>query len=277
MTSMSERDHEPAPARGSVHLVVDGPVAHLTLSNPVRRNAVSWAMLTELAGAVAQLNEDRSVSVVVLAGEGTDFCVGADLAASPAQRTLRRDSVAGDTDRLNGVTATVTAFHRLPQVTIAAIDGGCAGAGLALALAADLRIASDCAVFNTAFVSAGLSGDFGCAWHLVQAVGPARARRLLLDPGKVDAVTALDLDLVARVVPAADLSAEATSWAVRLASYAPLALRGAKQNLLAASELDLDRYAPGEVDRMVATFHTADAKEAAEAFLEHRDPVFIGS
>lgn len=261
---------------GTVHLEVGGAVARVALSNPGRRNAVSWPMLTALGEAVADLRDRDDVALVVLAGEGTDFCVGADLAAAPEQRTLRRDSVAGDTERLTAVTATVTAFHRLRQVTIAAIDGGCAGAGLSLALAADLRIASDRAVFNTAFVSAGLSGDFGSAWHLTRAVGPAHARRLLLDPGKVDAATARDLGLVARVVPADELAAETTTWAHRLASYAPLALRGAKQNLLDATDLGLDAYADREVARMVTTFHTTDAREAAAAFLERRTPVFTG-
>lgn len=265
-----------ASAGGSVRLSIEGPLARVTLSNPGRRNAVSWSMLTSLADVVTQLREMSSLSVVVVSGEEADFCVGADLAAPPAQRTLRRDSVTGDTERLTAVTATVTAFHRLPQVSIAAIDGGCAGAGLALALAADLRIASDRAVLNTAFVGAGLSGDFGGAWHLVRTVGAPRARRLLLDPGKVDAQTARQLDLVDRVVPAESLATDAEAWARRIAAYAPLALRGAKQNLLAAGELDLDRYVPGEVDRMVATFHTHDAHEAAAAFLERRDPIFKG-
>lgn len=255
---------------------IDGSVAHVVLSNPGRRNAVSWPMLTDLAGLVAALRDEAAVSAVVLSGDGRDFCVGADLAAPPEARTLRRDSVASDTERLRSVTDTVTAFHRLPQVTIAAIDGGCAGAGLALALAADLRIASDRAMFNTAFVSAGLSGDFGSGWHLVQTVGPARARQLLLAPGRVDASAALDLGLVTRVVPADELSAEAEAWARLLAGQAPLALRGAKANLLAAASQDLDAYVPGEVDRMVATFHTADAQEAAAAFLARRTPAFTG-
>lgn len=255
---------------------IDGSVAHVVLSNPGRRNAVSWPMMSDLTGVVTQLREDASVSVVLISGEGTDFCVGADLAAPPEARTLRRDSVAGDTERLRSVTDTVTAFHRLPQVTVAAVAGGCAGAGLALALAADLRVASDRAVFNTAFVSAGLSGDFGSAWHLVQTVGPARARQLLLAPGRVDASAALDLGLVTRVVPADELTVEAKAWAGRLAAQAPLALRGAKANLLAAASQDLDEYVPGEVDRMVATFHTADAQEAAAAFLARRAPAFTG-
>lgn len=261
---------------GTVRLHVDGTVAQVVLSNPGRRNAASWPMMTALGELVGELRQRADIAVVVLSGEGTDFCVGADLAAEPEQRTLRRETVAEDTERLRIVTAAVTGFHRLPQVTIAAIDGGCAGAGLSLALAADLRIVSERALLNTAFVAAGLSGDGGSAWHLTQVVGPARARRLLLDPAKVDAATALDLGLATRVVPAATLAAEAAGWARRIAGHAPLALRAAKQNLLAATASDLDDYLPGEIDRMVATFHTADAREAAAAFLAHRAPVFTG-
>jgi 2-(1,2-epoxy-1,2-dihydrophenyl)acetyl-CoA isomerase len=263
------------PMTGTVRLDVDGAVARVVLSNPGRRNAASWPMMTALGELVGDLRERADVAVVVVTGEGADFCVGADLAAVPEQRTLRRETVAEDTERLRTITAVVTGFHRLPQVTIAAIDGGCAGAGLSLALAADLRIVSERAVLNTAFVAAGVSGDCGSAWHLTQVVGPARARRLLLDPAKVDAATALDLGLATRVVPAPALAEEAGAWARRIAAQAPLALRAAKQNLLAAAH-DLDDYLPGEIDRMVATFHTADAREAAAAFLAHRAPVFTG-
>lgn len=261
---------------GTAQLHVDGAVAHLVLSNPGRRNAVSWPMLTALGEVVAELTGRADVAVVVLTGAGPDFCVGADLAAPPEQRTLRRDTAAADTERLAAVTGTAAALHRLPQVTIAAIDGGCAGAGLSLALAADLRIAAERAVLSTAFLGAGVSGDLGSAWFLTRAVGPARARQLLLDPGRTDATAALALGLVHRVVPADALADEAAAWARRIAAQAPLALRAAKQNLLAADLLDLDAYLPGEVDRMVATFHTDDAREAAAAFLERRTPVFTG-
>ena len=260
----------------TVRIEVDGAIAQVVLSNPERRNAVSWPMLTALGEAVTDLRDRTDVAVVILTGEGVDFCVGADLAAAPEHRTLRRESAADDSERLRTVTGAAASFHRLPQVTIAAIDGGCAGAGLSLALAADLRIASDRAILNTAFVSAGVSGDLGSAWFLTRVVGSARARRLLLDPGKVDARTARELELVTRVVRADVLADETIAWAHRISAQAPLALRGAKQNLLAAGEQTLDDYLPGEVDRMVTTFHTEDAREAVAAFLTRRAPVFTG-
>jgi 2-(1,2-epoxy-1,2-dihydrophenyl)acetyl-CoA isomerase len=260
---------------GTVRLHVDGAIARIVVSNPGRRNAASWPMQAALGEVVTELRDRDDVAVVVLTGAGADFCVGADLAAPPDQRTLRRDSIADDTERLRAVSA-AAALHRLPQVTIAAIDGGCAGAGLSLALATDLRIATDRAVFNTAFVGVGVSGDFGSAWHLTRTVGPATARRLLLDPSKIDAAAALDLGLVTRVV-AADALADATDeWARRIAAQAPLALRAAKQNLLSAEVDTFDDYLPAEIGRMVATFHTADAEEAAAAFLARRTPHFTG-
>lgn len=262
------------PAQVSCSIVHE--VATVTLDNPGRRNAVSVRLLHDLDGVLGQLEAHRDVRVVVLTGAGSSFCVGADLAAPPELRTLRGDSIEEDTARLRVASQVAQRLHLMPQPTVAAVNGACAGAGLSLALATDIRIASDTAVFNTAFLSAGLPGDLGGIWFLTQLLGAARARELFLMPGKFDAHLAAELGLVTEVATAAEFGELTDRIAARLAAAAPLTAQAMKQNLLAAPTLSLADYLGGEVDRMVRCFHTADAREAASAFLERREPAFKG-
>lgn len=248
-----------------------GGIATVTLSRPERRNAVSWELVHDLDRALSAAAGDDEARCVVLTGEGSDFCVGADLAASPQTRTLRGDTPAHDVRRLRQATDVLRRFHQFEKPTVAAVNGACAGAGLSLALAADFRIADQRAVFTTAFVRAGLSGDFGSAWLLSRAVGPAVAKSLLLLPEKIDAAEAARIGLVHSSVD--DLAVEVERIASRLAETAPIAVRNAKANLNAAHGT-LEEYLPGEVSRMVESFHTRDATEAAKAFLDKRPPTF---
>lgn len=267
------RQHSPEdPMPAQVVASTDGGVAVVTLRNTERRNAVSVRLLHDLEATLTALEQDREIRVIVLTGSGDAFCVGADLAAAPELRSLRGDSAEADTARLHAANSVVSHLYRMPQVTVAAINGACAGAGLSLALAADLRVASASAVFNTAFLSAGLPGDFGGIWFLTRMLGSARARELFLLPGKFGAAEAARIGLVTRV---GDFD-EAAALARRLAAAAPLAVRAMKQNLHAAAVSPLPDYLQAEADRMVRCFHTEDASEAAAAFLERREPVFVG-
>ncbi|RFC70793.1 enoyl-CoA hydratase-related protein [Streptomyces sp. AcE210] len=255
---------------------IDGHIATITLRNTERRNALSVQLLHDLSDVLSGLEASPEVRVVVLTGSGRAFCVGADLAAPPEARSLRGDSVAGDTSRLRRACRVVQQFHQMPQVTVAVVNGACAGAGLSLALAADLRVAAESAVFNTAFLSAGLSGDLGGIWFLTRLVGAARARELFLLPGKFDAHRAAELGLVTAVGPDAALDKLTEQLTARLVTSAPVAVRAMKRNLLDATTMPLADYLGPEVDRMVGSFHTEDAREAAAAFLQRREPVFAG-
>lgn len=186
-----------ATGSGTVLFELAGGVGTVTLNRPERRNAISWQLVEDLLAAVERARSERGLRVLVLTGAGADFCVGADLARAASDnahdqdtRTLRGRSVADDLDRLGRASTIVETLVNFPVPTIAAINGACAGAGLALALAADFRLAAQGAAFNTAFVSAGVSGDLGSAWLLARAVGDARARALLLDPAKFTAAEA---------------------------------------------------------------------------------------
>lgn len=255
---------------------ITGATATITLVNPERRNALSISMYEELGAILDELEASQTVHAVVLTGSGLSFCVGADLAAAPEKRLLRGISVSEDAARLRWASRIVEQFFRLPQPTVAAIGGACAGAGLSLAAAADFRIASEKAVFNTAFLSAGLSGDLAGIWYLTRTLGGARARELFLTPHKFDAARAQELGLVSQVVPSASLAEATAELSGALAASAPIALRAMKQNLQLAQSSSLSDYITTEVDRMVHSFHTEDAAEAAAAFLAKRPPMFSG-
>ncbi|WP_370178848.1 enoyl-CoA hydratase-related protein [Rhodococcus wratislaviensis] len=259
-----------------VNCSISDGVATVTLTNPARRNALSYQMFEELGDTFRSLEGAAEVRVIVLTGAGSAFCVGADLAADPQKRSLRGDSIESDTARLRLASQVAQQLYLMPQPTIAAINGACAGAGLSLAAAADFRIAADRAVFNTAFLTAGLSGDLAGIWFLTRALGGARARELFLAPDKFGADRAAELGLVSEIVPADGLDKAAHALADRLTRCAPIAVRAMKQNLINAQTAPLADYLVTEVDRMVRCFHTDDAKEAAAAFLQKRRPAFTG-
>lgn len=261
---------------GQVRFSVEGSVATVVLDNPGRRNAVSAAVFEDLGAILRDLAGDHTLRAVILTGAGSDFSVGADLAADPQLRVLRRQTMPEDVARLRTVSRMLEELHSMPQVTIAAIDGACAGAGFSLAMATDFRVAAESAVFNTAFVNAGLSGDLGGIWLVTRMLGGARARELFLHPRKVAAERALVLGLVTSVVPADQLAEATTRLAHQLAALPPLALRATKQNILQATTAPLGEYLHAEVDRIVQCAHSEDAKEAANAFLEKRPAVYTG-
>lgn len=258
---------------------VAGAVATVTLNRPDQMNTMSEGLLAAVLEGLEAAAADAAVRVVVLTGSGRAFCAGGDLSRFAAG-TGR--AVAGSQDHdervagLRQVTRTSELLHHMPKVTIAAINGACAGAGLAWACAADLRYCADTARFNTAFVNAGLSGDFGGTWTLPRIVGPAKARELYLLAEKFGADEAERIGLVTRRLPGADLMAEVQRVAQRLASLAPLALREVKANLNDAESLSLGALLDRESDRMIRLGGTADAREAAAAFLEKRQPHFEG-
>src|SRR5690606_16908392 len=260
---------------GTVCLDVADGVGTITLNRPQRRNAMSWHLLQDLRTALDLAEADDAVRVVVLTGAGSDFCVGADLArvgsSDPRDhdsRTLRGRSLQDDRDRLTQASAIAERLVTFPLVTVAAINGACAGAGLSLALATDIRVAADRAVFNTAFVSAGVSGDLGSAWLLTRAVGNARASSLILDPVKLDAGRALELGLVTEVT--ADLAGRIGVLTAKLAKQPLLAMQHAKRNLADAVVSSLPDYLRREVPRMVETARSGDARAAAQAFVNRR-------
>jgi 2-(1,2-epoxy-1,2-dihydrophenyl)acetyl-CoA isomerase len=216
------------------------------------------------------------VRVVILTGAGRGFCAGGDLSAGEGGGVLSGKAIERDVGRLRQYMQSSRLLHEMPKPTIAAINGPCAGAGLSWACAVDLRYAAASAKFSTAFLTAGLSGDFGGTWTLPRIVGPAKARELYLLAERFDAREAERIGLVSRVVADDELMPYVRSVAERLRAAAPLALRAIKENLNDALEVGFAEMLDREPGRHVRCAHTRDATEAARAFVEKRPPKFEG-
>jgi 2-(1,2-epoxy-1,2-dihydrophenyl)acetyl-CoA isomerase len=225
-------------------------------------------MLPEINAILRKAADDPAVRVLILRGAGSDFCPGADLGVTAAG------------ERSQPLTAedfvVPVLLHEMPAVTIAAIQGGCAGAGLGWALGCDLRFASRSARFNTAFLDVGVAGDMGGPWSLPRIVGPARARELYFMPGKFDAEEAARIGLVSRVYADDALHAEVAAIAARLADAAPIALRTMKANFLDAEKMSFRDFIAIESRRHLDIFKTEDTREAFRAKVEKRKPRFVG-
>jgi len=253
---------------------VTGRVATLTLSRPDRLNALSSAMIDALLEALPRLAADPQIAVVVLTGAGRGFCAGGDVKsmAEGSSQLGVKDAV----QRLRGRMEVSRLLHEIQKPTIAMVNGPAAGAGLAMALACDLRIAAHSARFITAFVNVGFSGDFGGSYFLSKLVGTGKARELYYTGEPLDAAEALALGMVNRVVPDAELADATMTLATRLARGPSIALGLMKQNFNAAETGTLSELLDLEASHQIRTGRTEDHLEAARAFVEKRPPIFSG-
>ena len=255
--------------------VKDG-VAVLTLNRPDRLNAMSRPMLDALLEALPRLAEDPDVGVVVLAGAGRGFCAGGDVKAMAEGNELGGQTMEDRAQALRSRMETSRWLHEMPKPTIAMMRGPAAGAGLSLAMACDMRIASDTVKLGTAFARVGYSGDFGGSYYLTQLVGTAKARELYFTADLLDAQQALGLGLVNQVVPDARLEEETMALATRLARGPRVAYRYMKRNMNAAESASLKEMLDLEAWHHTRTGMTEDHREAARAFVEKREPQFKG-
>lgn len=261
---------------GSVRYDVDGHVATVTLDSHVRLNALSHGRTDDILAHLETAAADDDVWVVVVTGVGKGFCAGGDINA--IRDRMERGEITPE-EQVAGLRRRQRVsllLHEMPKVTVAAVNGACAGAGLAIACAADLRIAAESAVFRTAFLTAGMSGDFGASWSLPRIVGPARARELYLFNEKLSARQAMDIGLVNRVHPDATFPAAVDALTTRLVDSPPLTVRAIKRNLNEHQWLGFAEALDQEAERHIRTGGTQDAAEARAAFLEKRQPSFEG-
>jgi 2-(1,2-epoxy-1,2-dihydrophenyl)acetyl-CoA isomerase len=248
-------------------------IATITLDRPDVKNALGPAEWKALRARVDEAGADEGVRVVVVTGAGGTFSAGGDLKTMPERlaqpRDVRRANIAVDAQL-------IPALRALPKPVIAMIDGAAVGAGLSLALACDLRVASSRAKLGAAFHRVGLTGDFGLLWLLPRVVGPTRAMDLLMRAEPIDAARAEVIGLVTRVVEAEQLADETYGLARRLADGPPIAQGYTKRGLHQALEVDLATMIEWEADAQAICSHTSDAYEGVHAFLERRKPVFTG-
>ena len=257
---------------------LDGGVLTITLNRPEARNAMSDEMNQALARQLASAELDPAVKCVVLTGAGKGFCAGGDV---KGMNTRNEGGGGGSIDaaihrqRVNQ-RATAGKLFKMPKPTLAALPGAAAGAGLGLALACDLRIMASSAILTTAFAKVGFSGDYGGTYFLTQLVGSAKAREMYYLSDRVSADEALRLGLTNWVVEPDQLQAKAAEIGARLAAGPTVAYRYMKENLNRALAGDVDDCLDLEATHHVHTGQTADHREAAKAFVEKREPVFVG-
>jgi len=207
---------------------------------------------------------DSSVRAVVLTGAGRGFCAGGDVTAMAGGGRTNDTPPAFD---LRSIMEVSELLHTMEAITVAAVNGPCAGAGLSFACACDLRYAARSAVFVSAFLRVGSSGDHGSAWVLTRAVGPAKARELLLLGDRVDADEAQRIGLVTTVLDDDSLRDHVDAIAARLAAMPPTAARLMKQNLDDAITLPLGEYLDAETVRFAQCSGSDESVAAAQAFL----------
>lgn len=253
----------------------DGAVAKITLNRPDRLNALTQVMSDELVDAFTGAREDDAIRAILLTGAGRGFCAGQDLTE------FRESSEAGRPPDIKEHLE--HAYHKLipimvetPKPVVCAVNGVAAGAGVSLAVACDVRIASETARFTQAFVKIGLVPDSGGTWLLPRVIGPAKALELSISGEMVDADAALQIGLVSRVVAADALEKESLDYAAALASLPTVAIGEAKALIRDAIGIDLHEALRREAEAQARMGQTHDFMEGVNAFVEKREPRFEG-
>lgn len=240
----------------------DGAVAVLLLDRPESLNAFTRQLRVELAAALGELAGDDTVRAVVLGGRGRAFCAGADLKES--------GSGAVERELLTEYLPCFTAIATMDKPVIAAVAGSASGVGMSLALHCDLLLMADDAFLGTAFSRIGLVPDGGASWLLVRQLGYRRALQLVLESERIPAGRALELGLANRVVPAAELMAEARGWAARLATLSAAATAGTKRLMRLAAEAGFDEVFRSEARLQEACAASAYFRARLEEFRNKR-------
>ncbi len=261
---------------------VENGVAVLSFNRPESRNALHQDMYKGFANVLPLIGEDPTIGCLVVTGQGGAFCAGGDVKGFAAGHAsegsgVQKPSSTVAVDNLRRRQAEVSlAIHRLPKLTVAAIPGAAAGAGLSIALACDFRVATEKAIITTAFAKIGASGDFGGSWFLTQLVGPSKAKELYIFSERLTAADAAAAGVVNRVFPDAEFEAGWRAFAQKIASGPVLANRAIKENINRALIADLATCLDAEAANMVSTMGSADHRAAVAAFMAKTDAVFTG-
>lgn len=262
----------------TVLFTTDGAVGVITLNRPESLNAMNPEMLDTMFRVAEAAASDPAIRCVVVTGNGRGFSAGGDVKAmaSGGRGEGGGGPVLSGTEALRQQEEISRLLYEMPKPTVAAINGVAAGAGLSVALAADLRVSSDLARFTTAFAKVGFSGDFGGTWLLQRLVGPMKAKELYFMSDVFDAQRALELGLVTKVVPHDTLMDETMALARRLASGPTLAYGRIKDNFVYGATNSFADTLTREAENMIASGRTQDHLNAARAFVEKREPTFEG-
>ncbi len=257
-----------------IYAVADG-VATITFNRPDAMNSLDVATKLALRAAVLEAAEDESVRCVVLTGTGRAFSVGQDLKehVTILASTSSDELFKTVPEHYNPI---AKALATMPKPVVAAVNGVAAGAGASLAFACDFRIAADTAGFNLAFTGVALSCDTGASWTLPRLVGKAKAMELLFFPRTISAAESEELGLVTKVVPAADLGAEVSQLAERLAAGPTVAFGAIRRAVEHSAGHDLESSLEFEAEMMALTGATHDHHQAVASFVAKEKPRFEG-
>jgi len=255
---------------------VQDRIATLTLNRPDKLNALNAELLTESIRTLEAWSEDPAVAVVVLTGTGRAFCAGGDVSGMAQANAAAPRPLEEQIDTLRRLQQLSHLLYSMPKVTMASINGHCFGAGLGVCLACDLRIASDKAMFGTAYAKVGSGGDFGTTWLLTRYAGAAKAKELLFFAEAFDAEVANRLGLLNWMVPHETLATTTASQARRLADGPLVSYRYMKTNVNQAATADFRTLLDREAETHLRCGQTEDHREGVRAFLEKRAPKFQG-
>ncbi|MGI8927736.1 MAG: enoyl-CoA hydratase/isomerase family protein [Tepidiformaceae bacterium] len=266
-----------------------GGVALITLNRPESLNAMGGELMPLLSRYLDESEGDGDVRCVAITGAGRAFCAGGDVrgmqrrnddGGSEAASARPASAVAGLESGVRGLRASQDAvslkLHTMGKPTVALVNGHAVGAGMSIALACDIRICGENAKFGTAFRNVGLSGDYGGSFFLQRLVGAGRARELYLTAEIIDAKRAFELGIANRVVPQENLLEEGLAFCARLAAGPTATYARMKANLNLAETAPLAAVLDQEALNMRLSSLSTDSREAVLAFVEKREPRFVG-
>ncbi|MCY6482980.1 enoyl-CoA hydratase-related protein [Clostridium aestuarii] len=247
-------------------------IARITLNSPNNLNSMDYSLLSELSEELDQCEKNANVKVIVLNGAGKGFSGGGDIAAM--YKSIEEGQ--GFSQLIEKAAEVALKIKKLPKPVIASVHGPVAGAGFNVAIACDICIAAENALFLQAFVKIGLIPDCGGVYLLTRAVGAAKASELALTGKKISAREALDMGIVSEVYKKEELEEKTNKFALKMAKGPAVSYKNIKELIYKSQFSDFEEYLKEEVRAQVECSKTEDFKEGLKAFLEKRQPKYIG-